>query len=126
MAVAGYKGSIWDRFWSKVDSSGGADACWPWVGAKSVKRSGTLRGVLQVAGRRSRIVLAHRFALCLVFGGLALDELLAEYDALFDDGSRREACHRCNNRLCCNPHPNHLYWGTQEQNRADRYRVEAA
>lgn len=80
-------------------------------------------GSLKPGEPARRIVLTHRFALCLIHGGLDLVELLADYDRrFFDDGSRREAAHdpiKCGNRLCCNPA--HLRWATDDENREDRY-----
>lgn len=124
--------SLWERFWSKVDTTGGAEACWPWTGAMSKKRKGvagwTFRGVFWVRAKKTgtrknagqRLVLAHRFSLCLLHGGVELDALLADYDLThFEDGQRREAAHTCNNRICCNP--THLYWGTEDENRDDRF-----
>lgn len=108
---------LWDRFWEKVDTTGGTEACWPWMGAisytkrrrkhrgKFAKRWG--RGVIQLAGRGSRTLKAHRLALC--FTGEGLDEY----------GRPEHAAHICNNRLCCNPV--HLYWATEQQNFEDRY-----
>lgn len=100
---------LWDRFWAKVDMSGGLTTCWPWTGAQTIKRKGKdwPRGVVQEAGRGSRILLAHRVALC--FAG----EGLREY------GRPEQAAHRCGNRLCCNNY-SHLYWGTRMENEADR------
>lgn len=98
---------LWDRFWAKVDTTGGPDACWPWIGALSHKRSGTKRGLIQEAGRGSRLLLVHRVALCFTGNGLE------DYDR------PEEAAHTCDNRLCCNPV--HLYWATAEENRLDRY-----
>src|SRR3990172_8553940 len=44
-----------ERFWSKVDKSGGPDACWPWLAYVLP------RGYGQYADGR-RLVLAHRFS----------------------------------------------------------------
>jgi len=100
---------LWDRFWANVDMRAGLTGCWMWRGALSTnhKRKKGARGTIQEAGRGSRLLKAHRLALC--FAG----EGLEEYD-------RPEvAAHRCGNPLCCNNY-SHLYWATQEENVWDR------
>ena len=81
------------RFWAKVDVRG-PDECWPWIGAKNEKGY----GIYSVTRRR---LYAHRLALSL--SGKDLREL--------------QACHSCDNRLCCNAA--HLWLGTQSDNHAD-------
>lgn len=100
---------LWDRFWAQVDMRAGLTGCWPWRGALSTnhKRKKGHRGVIQLGGRGSRVLKAHRLALC--FAG----EGLAEYDGDL------VAAHRCGNRLCCNNY-SHLYWATPEENVEDR------
>lgn len=69
------------RFWEKVDRSGGKDACWTWAAAKSVDGY----GFFWVNRRLER---AHRVAYQLVTGSLP--------DSLTID-------HLCRNHACVNP-----------------------
>src|ERR1041384_615592 len=94
-----------DRFWEKVDRSGGPDACWPWRGAmaKKDRTAGGKRGHIREGGRGSRMLLAHRVALALV-GERTVD-------------SAMEAGHLCDNPICCNP--SHLMWMTRKKNARD-------
>lgn len=66
------------------------------------------------------MVLAHVVALALKDAGepLLLSDLV-RYDPA--TGARLEACHSCGARWGNCNNPDHLYWGTPEQNRRDRY-----
>lgn len=112
--------SLDDRFWSKVDKSAGLFSCWPWLGAINqpslngrYRRTRSPRPVFRVnticTGPGQIVVYAARMALSLTDG-----VPLAERHGF-------EACHRveCSNIVCVNPA--HLYWGTPDQNREDRY-----
>ncbi len=89
--------SIINRFWSKVDKSGGPDACWPWTAAQFHYGHGAF-------SFETRTWKAHRFAM-----------LLEGHDI---EGT---CClHHCDNPPCCNP--KHLYLGTQKDNCQDRER----
>lgn len=52
--------TIPERFWSKVDQTGGKDACWPWLGR--IEHHGYGRFTLPGSRQDSRRVYAHRFA----------------------------------------------------------------
>lgn len=108
--------ATWQRFWGFVDMSS-VVGCWPWTGAFNTpgspyknKRGGsnTRRPVFKLAV--GTVVYAHRLA-CAFKDGVPLWER-AEVGA----------CHLvdCGNPACCRP--SHVYWGTAQQNRADRYR----
>jgi hypothetical protein len=88
-----------DRFWSKVDQSGGERACWPWT-------AGTVRhgyGRISVPPR-GHSVRAHRLAYELTFGPVK-------------DGWA--VLHACDNPPCCNPF--HLFLGSQADNVRDMH-----
>lgn len=115
------------RFWGKVDTSNGRDACWGWLGALSAKRPPHVRGVIwHVApDGTERLLYAHRVALWLASDPYALD--FTGYTR--PDLSGWQACHRCPGpagpwALCCNPR--HLYFGTRADNDRDRRMAAAA
>ena len=91
-----------DRFWSKVDRSGGPDACWPWTGARYSNGYGAFR----IGGRKATggyQTTAQRVALAL-HRGIPVEQIL-------------QGCHHCDNPPCCNP--SHLFDHTQGGNLAD-------
>lgn len=89
--------SIVDRFWSKVDRSGGPDACHPWMTYR------TPTGYGRFGPTSGKSVRAHRVAWELTHGPIP---------------SGLQVLHRCDNPSCCNVR--HLWLGTIAQNVADR------
>lgn len=100
------KGKSWrsveERFWSKVDRSGGPDACWPWTGAFDSHGYGMFH-VGKREGVTTHVERAHRVALRLVGRPLP-------------DG--KIGMHSCDNPPCCNPA--HVAEGTPRANAHDR------
>lgn len=82
------------RFWTRVDKSRGAHACWPWLGASSGY------GVFRMQGR---LQPAHRLAWELTHKRRVPADL--------------EACHSCDFKLCVNPA--HVFIGTASDNHRD-------
>jgi len=91
-----------DRFWVRVDRTGGPDACWPWTVSFSERGYGR---VTLSSGGRQLSVATHRVAYMLDKGAIP-------------DGW--EIDHLCENRSCSNPA--HLEAVTREEN-ARRYRA---
>lgn len=87
------------RFWSKVDQSGGPDACWPWLG--HIGTSGY--GVVTITRPNTEPKwMAHRIAYTIAHG---------------QSVGGQHVCHSCDNPPCCNPA--HLWLGTDADNRRD-------
>jgi hypothetical protein len=86
------------RFWNKVDKSGGEDACWIWMGYRLPSGYGQV-------SHKDRTRYAHRVSFEIAFG-IIPDGLLV--------------CHKCDNPGCVNP--NHLFSGSNLDNANDRDR----
>ncbi len=102
------RGSKWksleERFWAKVDRSGGDASCWIW---QASTRCGY--GQFKVGGKRGRMAKAHRVAYEIVHGPIPDSS---------DTAHGTCVCHACDNPLCVNP--THLFLGSQRDNIRDR------
>jgi hypothetical protein len=96
IGIRGPRTPIGERFWSKVNRSGGPDVCWPWLGRPNTWGYGTF--VIRLGVR----ILAHRMAYELTYGKIP--------DGLF-------GTHECDNPICCNP--KHITPGTSKKNSYD-------
>ncbi|KAK1548188.1 hypothetical protein Q3G72_025948 [Acer saccharum] len=83
-------------FWEKVDTGG---RCW-------LHKQPDCRGYAAVYLQPKCLIPAHRFSLLRRQGKLPKDGMYA--------------CHKCKNKHCVKP--DHIYWGTPQQNAADMKR----
>ena len=84
-----------EKFWARVDMTSGSDACWPWTGARNKDGYGK--------ARLGKVQLAHTVALIHASGPRP---------------AGMETRHACDNPCCCNP--NHLSWGSRQDNVDDK------
>lgn len=88
-------GGFEDKFLSRIDTSGGPDACHPWTHTKTKQDYG-------VFAKHGHTVLAHRLRFAM-----------AEPDSI----NAPVIMHTCDNPRCCNP--NHLRSGSFSDNMQD-------
>jgi hypothetical protein len=91
-----------NAFWEKVKKVEDENSCWPWVGGWTDKDG---RGRWRLEGKS---MISSRAALLISKGPPP------------NDNWDLQACHTCDNPGCCRPE--HLFWGTREQNMRDKAR----
>lgn len=103
-----------ERFFAKVDTSGGAGDCQPWDGATTPKGY----GMFYLRGQMSS---AHRVALMIAtqVDGDGLDAGHLCHDRAVERGEC-EGGNNCQHRRCVNP--GHLHWQTRSENLRGRAR----
>lgn len=95
--------NIADRFWEKVNKSGGPDACWPWTAARDSNGYGKF--FAGIKDGKKILAKANRVAWELVHGPIP--------DGLC-------SLHHCDNPACCNSvSSRHLFIGTRIDNQRD-------
>lgn len=88
-----------NKFWKRVVVKGVSD-CWEWQGSIDTRGYGSVR----VLGKMYR---THRYAYMLSYGDIPRGE--GHHGTV--------VMHKCDNRLCCNPH--HLQLGSHADNMRD-------
>ena len=91
-----------ERFWPKVDLTGGPDSCWEWTATRHRAGYGWIRIGSYLDGSR-RNTFAHRVSWELAHGKHIPSGMMVR--------------HRCDNPPCVNPR--HLELGTNRQNMRD-------
>lgn len=92
----------WARFWSKVDTSAGEEACWMWTAGVDKNGYGQFTWS---DGEKSQNLRSHKIS-HLLHGGVLSEQ--APW-----------VLHKCHQTGCCNPA--HLKSGTPKENMADKF-----
>lgn len=93
--MAGKPGTLAERFWRKVDMTGGPHECWLWTACRTKKNYGLIN-----IGAANKMILAHRVSYELLHGKIPIN---------------MEIDHSCHTSLCVNPA--HLRLCTSSENR---------
>ena len=98
-----------DRFFARVDTSAGRDACWPWMGATRAEQGKRKRNVGRYGkmGYKGKTWYTHRLSFYLHYG--------------YEPQRPQQIRHLCGNPSCCNPR--HLMAGTASENIQDAVRA---
>lgn len=83
------------NFWPSVDTSGGPNACWEWIGVRNKDGYGTI-------SFKGKTLLTHRLSCALSSG---------------TDVTAEMVCHACDNPPCVNP--KHIWLGDRMANVQD-------
>jgi hypothetical protein len=95
-----WRGDLRDRVFARIDTSGGPDACHPWLGALARGY-----GVISVDNRMVKVM-----RLVLTWAKGEAPEMPGKHGAC--------ACHSCDNPACCNAA--HLRWDSQLANQREK------
>lgn len=93
-----YKKEDLERFWSKVDKSGGDESCWLWTAGKHTRGYGRIRF-------DGKVENAHKVSWLIAYGNTVGSMYIRHY---------------CNTAACCNP--THLYLSEQTTVTLNKYK----
>jgi hypothetical protein len=93
-----------EHFCRRIDTSGGAESCWPWTaGVNNKIKIGIFTGEYGVAWFRGVRHKSHRLSK-MMFDSMPIEQSLS-------------GLHSCDNPRCCNP--KHIRWGAYLDNKRD-------